>query len=157
MPSPEPKRILELATIALLLEARVIAVCAGGGGIPMTVSPAGRVAGVEAVIDKDLTAALLGAALRAEALLMLTDVDAAYTGWGTPGGARPVRVASPDAIGAYRFASGSMAPKIEAARRFVLATAGRAMIGALDAAPRILDGAAGTTIRPDASTVEWYR
>jgi carbamate kinase len=156
VPSPEPKRILEMATIRLLLAARVIVVCAGGGGIPVTVSPAGRVAGVEAVIDKDLTAALLGSELGAGALLILTDVDAVYTDWGTPR-ARPLRAASPDAIGACRFAAGSMAPKIAAARRFVTGTGGRAMIGALGDAARVLAGAAGTTIRADAGGLEWYR
>lgn len=156
VPSPEPIRILEIATIRLLLQAGVIVVCAGGGGIPVAVSPAGRVVGVEAVIDKDLTAALLGADLRADALLMLTDVQAVHADWGTAN-ARPIRSASPEAIGALSFAAGTMAPKVEAARRFVTRTGGRAVIGAIGDATRLLEGSAGTTIRANAGGPHWWR
>jgi carbamate kinase len=74
VPSPEPKAILELGTIRLLLDAGVVVVCAGGGGIPVAVDADLVVRGVEAVVDKDLTAALLATALGADALLLLTDV-----------------------------------------------------------------------------------
>ncbi len=82
--SPEPRGIVELATIRLLLEAGVLVVCVGGGGIPVVADDAGRLGGVEAVIDKDLAAALLARELEADALLLLTDVAAVETGWGTP-------------------------------------------------------------------------
>ncbi|NJO72605.1 MAG: hypothetical protein HC833_01795 [Leptolyngbyaceae cyanobacterium RM1_406_9] len=83
VPSPEPRRILEMGAIQLLVQSGVLVICVGGGGIPVIVTPLGGIRGVEAVIDKDLAAALLATSLRAEALLLLTDVDAVYTDWGT--------------------------------------------------------------------------
>ena len=144
--SPEPLRIIELQAIRLLVEAGALVICAGGGGIPVAVDEAGAIRGVEAVIDKDLSAALLAAALHADALLMLTDVAAVYTDWGTPA-ARPIRSAFPAQLRRLNFPAGSMAPKVEAACRFVEATGGVAGIGALDDAAAILQGQAGTLIR----------
>jgi carbamate kinase len=92
--SPEPAGIVEIETIALLVDAGVLAVCAGGGGVPVVERPDGTLHGVEAVIDKDLVAALLAIELRADALLLLTDVPAVEAGWGTPA-ARPVPEATP--------------------------------------------------------------
>ena len=83
MASPEPLDIRELPAIRLLVEAGVLVVCAGGGGIPVVVE-AGRVHGVEAVIDKDLAAALLARRLAAEFLLLRTDVSAVELDWATP-------------------------------------------------------------------------
>ena len=83
VPSPEPQAIVELATIRLLLDAGVLVVCVGGGGIPVLAGEDGRLQGVEAVIDKDLAAALLACRIDAEALLLLTDVPAVEAGWGT--------------------------------------------------------------------------
>jgi carbamate kinase len=94
VPSPQPKRIIELATIRLLVQAGALVVCAGGGGIPVIVNSAGGIQGVEAVIDKDLAAALLATELSADALLLLTDVDAVYTDWNSPA-AQPLRAVSP--------------------------------------------------------------
>ncbi|MBI4185074.1 MAG: carbamate kinase [Proteobacteria bacterium] len=148
VPSPQPLRILELATIRLLVEAGVIVICAGGGGIPVVLTPEGAVRGIEAVIDKDASAALLAVGLEADALLMLTDVDAVYLGWGTPE-ARPLRRTSPRAFAHHAFAPGSMGPKVEAACRFVAETGGLAGIGALRDAARILTGEAGTLVAPD--------
>jgi carbamate kinase len=145
VPSPEPLRIRELRTIELLVEADVIVVCAGGGGIPVAVAPGGSVHGVEAVIDKDLSAALLARELRADALLLLTDVPALYLDWPEPA-RRPLASARPAELRALRFESGSMAPKVEAACRFVEATGGLAAIGALADAGRILRGEAGTRV-----------
>jgi carbamate kinase len=82
VPSPEPQRILEVNTIRHLLRAGVVVICAGGGGIPMAQEEAGY-RGVEAVIDKDLASALLAIELKADALLLFTDVEAAYRDWGT--------------------------------------------------------------------------
>jgi carbamate kinase len=146
VPSPEPRRILELATIDLLVDAGVIVVCVGGGGIPVVEGPDGSLHGVEAVIDKDRAAALLATGLRADALLLLTDVDAVYEGFGTPD-ARPIRLASLEELDPDDFAEGSMGPKIEAACRFVRATGGIAAIGSLQDAAAVLRGDAGTTIR----------
>ena len=149
VPSPEPRRILELRAIRLLVEAGALVICAGGGGIPVAVDAAGGIRGVEAVIDKDLSAALLATALRADALLMLTDVPAVYREWGTPD-ARPIHEVTPAELRALTFAAGSMGPKVEAACRFVGATGGIAVIGGLDDAAAMLRGGAGTTVRADA-------
>lgn len=155
VPSPEPIRIIELRAVRLLVEAGALVICAGGGGIPVAVDRAGAIRGVEAVIDKDLSAALLATALHAGALLMLTDVPAVLTDWGTPA-ARPIRSASPAQLRRLRFPAGSMAPKVEAACRFVEATGGVAGIGALEDAAAILRGAAGTLIRSGEEPMSWY-
>jgi carbamate kinase len=143
--SPEPKHIIELNAIKLLVEAGAIVVCAGGGGIPVIVTPLGEIRGVEAVIDKDLAASLLAQLLAADGLLLLTDVDAVYQDWGKPS-PTPFKKITPSQIRSYQFASGSMQPKVEAACRFVEATGGFAGIGKLEAAYDILNGEAGTLI-----------
>jgi carbamate kinase len=142
--SPEPLEILEARTIELLVDAGVVVICAGGGGIPV-VCEGDRIRGVEAVVDKDLAANVLAQRLRADALLMLTDVTAVQLDWGTPS-ARPLRSATPTELRRHTFAAGSMAPKVEAACRFVEATGGVAGIGALRDAAAILRGDAGTLI-----------
>lgn len=146
VPSPEPQRILELPTIRLLIDAGALVICGGGGGIPVIISPIGEIRGVEAVIDKDLAAALLAINLNADALLLLTDVDAVYTDWNSPV-ARPLRNITPEKLRKYSFAPGSMGPKVEAACRFVEATNQLAGIGRLDDAAAILDRKAGTAVR----------
>jgi carbamate kinase len=151
--SPTPRRILEIGTIGLLVAAGVVVICAGGGGVPVAISEGG-VYGVEAVIDKDRSAALLARELAAEALLILTDVPAVFAHWDTPR-ARAIRKASPRALRAFAFDPGSMGPKVEAACDFAAATGRRAGIGALADAAAILDGAAGTTVEADAE-LEWY-
>ena len=123
----------------------VLVVCVGGGGIPVAVDRDGQLRGVEAVIDKDLAAALLARGLNADALLLLTDVPAVQSDWGTPD-ARDIVHASPGAMRRLAFAEGSMGPKIEAACRFAEATRGLAGIGALADAAAILRGERGTTI-----------
>jgi carbamate kinase len=142
--SPQPADIVEIETIRLLLDAGVLVVCAGGGGIPVTSSGAG-LAGVEAVVDKDLSAALLAEKIGADFLLMLTDVPEVQAGWGTPE-ARSIRLASPQELRGMDFAAGSMGPKVEAACRFAERTGGRAGIGRLDQAAAILRGEAGTIV-----------
>ena len=146
VPSPEPRRIVELRAIRLLIEAGVLVVCAGGGGIPVVETTGGGLVGIEAVIDKDLAASLLATELDAEALLLLTDVAAVEAGWRTSA-ARPILGATPKEMRGQRFEPGSMAPKVEAACRFVEATGGLAGIGALADAMSILTGEAGTTVR----------
>jgi carbamate kinase len=144
--SPEPRSIVELQTIRLLVNAGVLVVCAGGGGIPVVVDRDGLLRGVEAVVDKDRAAALLAAGLGADALLMLTDVSAVQLGYGTAG-ARPLHDVDVAELRAVSFAPGSMGPKVEAACRFAEQTGGLAGIGSLADAAAILRGERGTRIR----------
>jgi carbamate kinase len=148
VPSPEPRRILEIGTIRLLVDAGVIVICAGGGGIPVTIDEPGMIRGIEAVIDKDLSAALLAAEIGADRLLLLTDVGGVLLGHGGPA-PELLRTATPTALREMTFAAGSMGPKVEAACRFVERTGGIAAIGALDRCTDLLAGRAGTQVRPD--------
>ena len=146
----QPAGLLELDMIEMLASRGVIVVCAGGGGIPVVPDDGGGLRGVEAVVDKDLTAALLAAAVRADALLMLTDVAAVQDGYGTPA-ARPIgRITAAQLrgrIAAGAFPAGSMGPKAEAACRFAAAgTGGMAAIGRLEDAAALLAGTAGTVV-----------
>jgi carbamate kinase len=143
--SPEPRQVVELSTIRLLLAAGTVVICVGGGGIPVTLDDGQALRGVEAVIDKDLAAALLAVELDASALLLLTDVTAVHDGWDT-GEPRPIRRATPDELRARKLAAGSMGPKVEAASRFAEQTGRAAAIGALDEAALLLDGVHGTTV-----------
>lgn len=155
VPSPIPRRIIEIRTIRLLVENGVLVVCAGGGGIPVVVTPDLGIRGIEAVIDKDRAAALLAQQLGADALLILTDVPAVYTHWGTPD-ARAIRRSSPQALSGYVFAEGSMGPKVEAACAFVEAGGRMAGIGSLTDAVAILRGEGGTVVSGEAEGMEWY-
>ncbi len=150
VPSPEPRRIFGIHVIRTLLDQGVVVICAGGGGIPTTYAddpaPAGRrLRGVEAVIDKDLASALLAQEIGADALLIVTDVDAVYAGWGTPD-QRAIAHATPDELAADSFAAGSMGPKVRAACRFAERTGGFAAIGSIHDTPALLRGEAGTRI-----------
>ncbi len=142
--SPEPKRILEIGVIQLLVDSGVMIICCGGGGIPV-LKREHYYTGVEAVIDKDLAAALLAQQLQADALLMLTDVKAVMRNWGTSQ-QEPLRQLSLAEIAKYSFPTGSMGPKVEAAARFVRACGKPAFIGALEDAELILNYKAGTSI-----------
>jgi carbamate kinase len=143
--SPEPLAIVEIATIQLLLDAGVLVVCAGGGGIPVVPDGDGVLHGEEAVIDKDRSAALLAAQLRAESLLPLTDVGSVMAGYGTTNERRVGRISASELL-ALDLPAGSMGPKAEAAAWFVRRTGGRASIGALADAAAVLAGEAGTTV-----------
>ncbi len=143
--SPEPQRIVEQASVNALLETGAVVVCGGGGGAAVTEDSDGHLAGVEAVVDKDYVAAMLGIAVGADRLLVLTDVSAVMTGFGTPNEAPLTRVGL-DELAGMSVPAGSMAPKIEGCRRFVAATGGSASIGALTDAAALLAGTAGTTI-----------
>jgi carbamate kinase len=152
VPSPIPKRIFGLGPVEWLLEHGCVVICAGGGGIPVMYTdepgPAGkRLVGVEAVIDKDLASALLAVDLKAEVLAIVTDVDAVYTGWGTPE-QEPIRRITPEELGKSEFAEGSMGPKVKAACAFVEKTGGRAVIGSITETQALLAGEAGTTVAP---------
>jgi carbamate kinase len=145
VPSPEPSAIAELRSLRVLIDAGVLVICAGGGGIPISLDETGAMQGTEAVIDKDLTAALLARRLDADLLIMLTDVDAVHSDWGSDED-HALRSVSSSELREMQFASGSMGPKVEAACRFVDATGRRAAIGALRNAVEIARGGAGTQI-----------
>jgi carbamate kinase len=145
VPSPEPVELLDLPLIRRLQTSGVLVVCAGGGGVPVVRTADGRLRGVEAVVDKDLTAALLAQGLGADALLLLTDVEAVEDAFGTPQ-AQPIHWASPGELRARSFPAGSMGPKIEAVCRFVETTGKMAAIGQLADAEALLRRNAGTIV-----------
>lgn len=146
VPSPLPQRILEIRTIRLLIDAGIVVISVGGGGIPVIVSDEGMIRGVEGVIDKDRAAALLAGQLGAEALLLLTDIDGVYADWGTSN-QRRLEETTPEELESLSLEAGSMGPKVEAACGFVRDTGGFAGIGALEDAGALLAGTAGTRIR----------
>jgi carbamate kinase len=148
VPSPEPQRIVELKAIATLIAAELIVVCVGGGGVPVVMDEHGGLHGVEAVIDKDLAAAMLATELGADALLLLTDVSGIQTGWGTPS-ARELRSVTTRELASLGLPAGSMGPKAMAAARFAAGRGGFAAIGALADASAILEGRAGTRVVAD--------
>jgi carbamate kinase len=145
VPSPAPRQILELEAIRVLVDNAILVICAGGGGVPVSVNADGLLTGLEGVVDKDRTSSLLAEELGADWLLLLTDVDAVYSNWGTPA-AQPIESATPSALLKLSFEAGSMAPKVEAACRFVERTGRMAAIGSLADAPGMLVGAKGTRI-----------
>lgn len=148
--APPPRRIFELGVIELLVNQEVIVICAGGGGVPVIRRADDSLVGVEAVIDKDRASRLLALELRADWLLMLTDVDGVYLDWETSR-ARRVRRIAPAALRQHAFAPGSMGPKVEAACEFAEA-GGVAGIGRLQDAGAILAGETGTIVKLDAET-----
>ena len=147
--SPAPRGIRELPAIKHLVDAGMLVVACGGGGAPVYEHPTLGWEGIDAVVDKDLAAAVLARDLGAELLLILTDVNAVYADWGTPR-QRPLRRLSIDE--AVRmdeqkaFGEGSMAPKIRAAVDFVRHTGGRAIITSLSSGSAAVRGDEGTSI-----------
>lgn len=147
VPSPRPREIIESKLIDHLLDESIIVVCAGGGGVPVVRTGTGDLRGVEAVIDKDLSAALLAHRLKADRLLVLTDVAAVMEGYGTDD-AREIRRTTPEQLRELDLPDGSMGPKVEAVCRFV-EVGGRgvaAAIGSLEEAAQLVDGSAGTFV-----------
>jgi carbamate kinase len=155
--SPEPVEVLETGTLLTLLGAGYVVVAAGGGGIPVVRDGQGGVRGVEAVIDKDLTAAVLARSVEADVLVIATDVDHAIVGYGTPG-AEAIRTVTLEQMrgiaAAGHFASGSMGPKVEAAMRFVESGGRRSVITALEHIEKAITGDYGTVIDGRAATTE---
>lgn len=145
--SPRPQRVVETRLIRLLLESGALVVCAGGGGVPVIRDEAGHLQGVEAVVDKDLTSAVLAESLDADVLMVLTDVRNVMRDFGTPG-QEALHRAAPSTLRELDFAAGSMGPKVDAACRFVELTGGVAAIGRLEDAAAILRGEAGTIVTP---------
>jgi carbamate kinase len=146
VPSPTPRRILEMGVIRRLIDAHVVVVCGGGGGIPVVVGPGGALEGVEAVVDKDSSAALLAEGVDADGLVLLTDTPAVYERFGSPG-QQLIPIATPEELGRQAFEAGTMGPKVEAACRFVERSGGWAAIGALQEADAVVAGTAGTRIQ----------
>ncbi|MEO6317148.1 MAG: carbamate kinase [Acidimicrobiales bacterium] len=155
VPSPKPCQIVELNTIRLLVDHGIVVICAGGGGIPVVPDGDDGLRGVEAVIDKDHSASLLATRLQADALLLLTDVDAVYADWATPS-ARPIHETTADDLRGIDAAVGSMGPKIEAVCSFVDSGGSLGAIGALGNAAAILRGDSGTVVRA-AHTLHQHR
>jgi len=147
--SPVPHGIVEAPLVLELVRAGVIVIAAGGGGPPVYPDPSLGLEGVDAVVDKDLVAAILARQLDAEVLMILTDVDAVYEDWGTPA-ARPLRTLSLEAaeslLESGTLGAGSMRPKVAAAARFVRTGGSRAVIARLSDGPAALRGETGTTI-----------
>ncbi|MDT3251713.1 carbamate kinase [Serratia sp. root2] len=144
VPSPEPKKIIDIDAIKALLAMDHIVICNGGGGIPMVAGEQG-LEGSEAVIDKDLAAALLAEELAADHLVILTDADAVYRHWGTPQ-QKAIRSATTRELAPMAVADGAMGPKITAVSRFVDHSGHTAHIGGLQDIEALLAGRAGTSI-----------
>ncbi len=149
VPSPEPLRILEGGLIATLVEAGALVIVTGGGGVPVARNEEGLLRGVEAVIDKDYAATVLGGAVDATHLFLLTSVDAVYLDYGEPTERRARFLTVAEArrhAAAGQFPAGSMGPKIEAACRFVEQGGKRALITDIFTLIEAIDGSAGTWI-----------
>jgi carbamate kinase len=150
--SPRPLGVVEFPVIRSLLDDGVIVMAAGGGGPPVYDDPILGLEGVDAVVDKDRVSAVLARQLEAEVLLILTNVEAVYEGWGTPA-ARPIRrmtVARAESLMASgAFDAGGMRPKVEAASGFARDAGGRAIIAHLGSGAAALRGETGTTIVGD--------
>lgn len=149
--SPEPIEIVDAPAVTALLDQGFLVVSSGGGGIPVAPDPDGGYRGVEAVIDKDLTATLLSRQVGADLLIIATDVEHAVLGWGTPE-ARPLgEVTAAEMRGHIRageFGEGSMLPKVEAVTRFVEAGGPRAVVTDLASITGAADGRTGTIVVP---------
>ena len=146
VPSPRPLEVIELAAIRALLASGTIAVACGGGGIPVA-SRDDRLNGIDAVIDKDRASSVLARALDADRLLILTDVDAVSSGWGTPEQQELRELTADDAESLLpELAAGSIGPKVEAAAAFARATRRDALITSPSALAAALAGDAGTRV-----------
>ncbi len=147
--SPRPLEIVERELIRSLVDAGHLVIAAGGGGTPVYRDPALGLEGIDAVVDKDRAAAVLARDIGASVLLILTDVDQVFVGFGTPR-QRPLHRLSVEEARRYlaagEFASGSMGPKVEAAVRFLEEGGTRAIIARLEQGERAVAGEAGTEI-----------
>ena len=147
--SPLPLGVVEFPVIQRLLGEGVLVIAAGGGGPPVYQDPILGLEGLDAVVDKDRVSSILASQLGAEVLMILTNVDAVFEGWGTPA-ARPIcRMSVADAkrmIEGGSLDAGGMKPKVEAAAAFVQRGGARAIIARLSEGPAALRGETGTTI-----------
>jgi carbamate kinase len=149
--SPLPQEIVEVRAIRLLVDAGIVVVAAGGGGIPVVREDGGRLRGVEAVVDKDRASSLLARVLGADLLIIFTRVPEVLFDFGGPD-QRPLRRLSVGEartlLAAGQFAAGSMGPKVEAAAAFAAATGRPAIITSADRVLDALVGTSGTVVRP---------
>jgi carbamate kinase len=147
--SPVPLGVVEFPIIQRLLDDGALVIAAGGGGPPVYQDPLLGLEGLDAVVDKDRVSSILASQLGAEVLMILTNVDAVFEGWGTPT-ARPIRrmtvKEAEDMIGGVSLDAGGMKPKVEAAAAFVRRGGKRAIIARLSEGPAALRGETGTTI-----------
>jgi carbamate kinase len=149
VPSPQPKEIVEKDAVKTLFESGAIVIAAGGGGVPVIVREDGSLEGVVAVIDKDLGAQIFASDIGAEILLMLTDVEKVALNYGKPNQVNLDEMTVAEAkqyLKEGHFAPGSMAPKVEAAIKFIEAGGEKAVISSLEREKEALEGKAGTTI-----------
>jgi len=149
VPSPEPKSIVEIGAIQKLVDAGVIVIASGGGGVPVVEREDGRLAGVEAVIDKDLAAEILAREIKADIMLFLTNVQGVAVNYAKSNQRFLERMTSEEAesyLRAGEFPPGTMGPKIEAAVRFLESGGEKAVVSSLGEAFEALNGRAGTTI-----------
>lgn len=143
VPSPKPRKVIEADAIKLLTDHGVVVICGGGGGIPVFKNENGNLQGVEAVIDKDHSTALIADNLDADMMILLTDIDGVYKNWGEPDALKITSV-SPTDLKPEQFAEGSMRPKVEACNNFASKSGRRAVIGSINDVSGILAGNAGT-------------
>jgi carbamate kinase len=152
VPSPQPLDIIEQEVISYLLAGGFMVIAAGGGGVPVIRQSNGDLRGVEAVIDKDRASAVLGRAIGADGLIILTAVEQVYADYGKPG-QRPLPNLSREEARRYldegQFAPGSMAPKIEAALDFLAGGGRRVLITRPENLPEALTGRTGTHMVAD--------
>jgi carbamate kinase len=149
--SPEPSEVVEAAAIKAMVDQGVIVIAGGGGGIPVVTGEDGSLQGVAAVVDKDYAAGLLAADLRADGLLILTNVDRVALDYDTPEERAVDAMSVSEArrhLADGQFPAGSMGPKVEAVCRFVEATGKVGAITSIDRAAGALDRTAGTRITP---------
>ncbi len=151
VPSPDPKEIVEKDAVTSLVEKGFVVVASGGGGIPVIRHPSGSLKGVEAVIDKDLAAERLALDVKADLLMILTDVSQVLLDYRLPS-ERPIGTVESFELEQYKeqghFKAGSMGPKVEATLRFVKNGGKRAIIARLDEALEALKGTRGTQVLP---------
>jgi carbamate kinase len=152
VPSPEPLAIVEADVVRMLLDAGVIVITVGGGGIPVVRAPDGSLKGVEAVIDKDLASAMLATVIEAGLLVITTAVEKVALGWGTPEQRWVDRLTLAEAkaylAAGTHFAAGSMAPKIQACVDYLEAGGGEVLITDPAHLPAAIRGETGTRIVP---------
>ena len=155
VPSPLPSSIVEVDMVKKLSDMGALVICSGGGGVPVRKDEEGKLHGVEAVVDKDLTAALMAEQLGADALVIMTDVPAVCVNFGQPD-QKEIHKASIQGIGELNFPAGSMGPKIDSCANFVENGGRFAAIGSLYDVEQIVEGQAGTWITNEVEGISFY-
>jgi carbamate kinase len=152
VPSPQPIEVVEWEVIRAMIQAGIIAIAAGGGGVPVARDDAGELRGIDAVIDKDRASALLGRLIGADTLVIVTSVERVFRAFGTPQAQPLSHLTAAEAkqlLDAGEFPTGSMGPKIEAALAFLADGGRRVLITSSGSILRGLEGGSGTWIESD--------